>query len=74
MQFKLKETTKKFRGWSLYRLSKELNLETKTVYAWANGKVSPSLQNLVMLCKALGCTPNDLILVEENSERRFHVL
>lgn len=65
MNFRLRDTAQKFRGWSLYRLAQEMGIETKAVYSWANGSVIPSVPTLLRLCEAIGCTPNDLIWKNE---------
>lgn len=70
MIFKLKDTARKFRGWSLYKLAQELELDTKTVYGWSNGVITPTLSTLLRLCEILGCTPNDLLTLEKNLDNK----
>jgi len=60
MKIKIKEAAKKFKGYSLYKLAKELNLPQQTVYSWANGRTQPSYENMDKLCEALGCQISDL--------------
>ena len=38
MKIKIRETAKEKKGYSLYKLAKELNLPQQTVYSWANGR------------------------------------
>ena len=64
MKIKIKETAKKFQGWSLYRLAKELNLPQQTVYSWANGRTQPSYENMDKLCDVLECDVCDLFEAE----------
>ena len=42
MKIKIRETAKEKKGYSLYKLAKELNLPQQTVYSWANGRTQPS--------------------------------
>lgn len=64
MKIKIKEAAKQFKGYSLYKLAKELNLPQQTVYSWANGRTQPSYDNMDKLCEALGCQLNDLFEAE----------
>lgn len=61
MKIKIKEAARKFQGWSLYRLAKELDLPQQTVYSWANGRTQPAYDNMDRLCHILGCEVGDLI-------------
>ena len=56
MKIKIRETAKEKKGYSLYKLAKELNLPQQTVYSWANGRTQPSYENMDRLCEALNCT------------------
>ncbi len=56
----IKEVARNKKGWSLYRLAKELGLPQQTVYSWANGRTQPSYENMDRLCKVLGCKVGDL--------------
>lgn len=42
------------------KLSKKSGITQGEISNYENG-LSPSLRNLLRLCKALGCTPNDLL-------------
>ena len=53
MKIKIREIAKKNKGYSLYKLAKEL-------YSWANGRTQPSYENMDKLCDALDCTIGDL--------------
>lgn len=56
------------KGWSLYRLAKELGLPQQTVYSWANGRTQPSYDNMDRLCETLGCMIGELF--ESESSRK----
>jgi len=56
----IKETARKKKGWSLYRLAKELGLPQQTVYSWANGRTQPSYDNMDKLCGIIGCMIGEL--------------
>lgn len=60
LKIRIKEVAKKKKGWSLYRLAKELGLPQQTVYSWANGRTQPSYENMDKLCDALDCTVGEL--------------
>lgn len=64
MKIKIRETAKEKKGYSLYKLAKELNLPQQTVYSWANGRTQPSYENMDRLCEALDCTIADLLECE----------
>lgn len=67
---KVKEAAFKFKKWSVYRLAQKLDLPTQTVYSWSWGKTKPSYENLMRICNALGCTPNDLLGVAEFADEK----
>jgi transcriptional regulator with XRE-family HTH domain len=69
MQIRIKDVAKATRGWSLYRLAKELNLPQQTVYSWASGRTQPSYIHMELLCSALECTMNDLFVPEPFQQR-----
>ena len=60
MKIKIREEEKKNKGYSLYKLAKELKLPQQTVYSWANGRTQPSYENMDKLCDALDCSIGDL--------------
>lgn len=64
MKIKIKETAQKNKGWSLYRLAKELNLPQQTVYSWASGRTQPSYDNMDRLTQILDCKLGDLFEAE----------
>ena len=41
-------------------LARMTGTSRSTVYNWRSGTSMPSVQALVAVCRALGCTPNDL--------------
>lgn len=61
MQAHIKEAARKFKNWSVYRLAIEIDMSQQTVYSWAWGKTQPSYKSLEKICKALECTPNDIL-------------
>jgi len=69
LKIRIKETARKKKSWSLYRLAKELGLPQQTVYSWANGRTQPSYDNMDKLCEILGCTIGDLFESESLSEK-----
>ena len=64
MKIKIKETAKKLKGYSLYRLAIVLNMPQQTIYSWANGRTQPSYENLDRLCEVLDCTVGELLEAE----------
>lgn len=60
MKIRIKEVARTKKGWSLYRLAKELGLPQQTVYSWANGRTQPSYDNMDRLCAAICCTLGEL--------------
>ena len=69
MKIKIKETIKEKRGWSLYRLARELDLPQQTVYSWANGRTQPSYENMDRLCTVIQCTLGELFEAEPIQEK-----
>lgn len=64
VKIKIKETAKEKKGWSLYKLAKELQLPQQTVYSWANGRTQPSYENMDRLCEVLECSIGELFDAE----------
>lgn len=64
MKILIKEKAKNKRGWSLYKLAKELGLPQQTVYSWANGRTQPSYENMDKLCEIMGCAVGELFEAE----------
>lgn len=64
VKIKLKETAKEKKGWSLYKLAKELHLPQQTVYSWASGRTQPSYENMDKLCDILECPIGELFETE----------
>lgn len=60
MKIKIKETAFRKKGWSLYRLAKELNLPQQTIYSWAGGRTQPSYENMDKLCTVLNCLMSEI--------------
>ena len=60
LKIRIKEAAREKKGWSLYRLAKELGLPQQTVYSWANGRTQPSYENMDKLCKILECAIGEL--------------
>ena len=46
-------------------LSQLLNTSLTTPYLWFDGKMMPKLNTLVSLSKLLGCTVDDILIIEE---------
>ena len=64
MKIKLKETARKNKDWSLYKLAQELGLPQQTIYSWASGRTQPSYENLDRLCAILECNVENLLEAE----------
>lgn len=60
VKIRIKEVARVKKGWSLYRLAKELGLPQQTVYSWANGRTQPSYENMDRLCEVICCTVGEL--------------
>ena len=71
MKIKIREIAKKNKGYSLYKLAKELQLPQQTVYSWANGRTQPSYANLDRLCDVLECGIEDLLECEPVQSKLF---
>ena len=56
----------KKQGKSRYWLSKEINIAYTTMKRIADNKTeSIKFETIENICKALGCTPNDLLIIEK---------
>ena len=42
-------------------LAKEVGIHLYSLYRLLNGETQPTMQNLIGMCRALECTPNDII-------------
>jgi DNA-binding Xre family transcriptional regulator len=71
MKIKIKDVSKDKKGWSLYRLAKELSLPQQTVYSWASGRTQPSYENMDRLCDVLDCGVGELFETEPVQRRLF---
>lgn len=71
MKIKIKEIAKDQKGWSLYKLAKELNLPQQTVYSWASGRTQPSYENMDRLCDILDCQVGELFEAEPVQQKLF---
>jgi putative transcriptional regulator len=68
IKVKLKELLAK-QDKSIYQLQQETGITYPTLHKITNGKVEAiSFKVLEKLCKNLGCTPNDLLVVEDDKE------
>jgi transcriptional regulator with XRE-family HTH domain len=59
---KIKEIAKQKKGWSLYRLAKEMDIVQQTVYSWASGRTQPNYENIDRICKKLDCSVGELFI------------
>jgi len=64
LKIRIKEVARTKKGWSLYRLAKELGLPQQTVYSWANGRTQPSYDNMDRLCEIISCSVGELFETE----------
>ena len=72
MKIKIKEVARKNKGWSLYRLAKELNANQQTVCSWANARTQPSYENMKKLCNCLNCTLDDIFKIDNQQDVYGH--
>ncbi len=73
LKIKIKEIARKKKGWSLYRLAKELGLPQQTVYSWANGRTQPSYDNMDKLCRVLECSIGELFEADMLDEKKLDI-
>lgn len=71
MKIKIKDVAKANKGWSLYKLAKELGLPQQTVYSWANGRTQPSYDNMDRLCDVLDCAMGELFEADPIQQKLF---
>jgi len=71
MKIKIKEIAQEKKGWSLYRLAKELELPQQTVYSWASGRTQPSYENMDRLCDVLDCAVGELFESDPVQKKLF---
>ena len=64
MKVRIKDVAQNKKGWSLYRLAKEMGLPQQTVYSWASSRTQPSYKHIDYLCHVLDCTVSDLLEAE----------
>ena len=64
MKIKIRETAEAKKGWSLYRLAKEIGASQQSIYAWQSGKTKPHFEALDLICSVLGCGVGDLLEAE----------
>jgi transcriptional regulator with XRE-family HTH domain len=69
LKIRIKEVARTKKGWSLYRLAKELGLPQQTVYSWANGRTQPSYENMDRLCEIITCAVGELFETESRQTR-----
>lgn len=69
VKIRIKEVARTKKGWSLYRLAKELGLPQQTVYSWANGRTQPSYDNMDRLCDVISCSVGELFETESGKKR-----
>jgi transcriptional regulator with XRE-family HTH domain len=60
MKIKIKDMAQERKGWSLYKLAKEMGLPQQTVYSWASGRTQPSYKHIEQMCHVLDCSVGDL--------------
>ena len=52
------------RGVTHSQLADMMKIRQQNVSRWTTGKVSPTVETVVKLCRCLNCTPNDLIKLD----------
>ena len=73
LKIRIKEVARKKKGWSLYRLAKELSLPQQTVYSWANGRTQPSYDDMDRLCWVIGCSVGELFESEPPMQEKMDI-
>ncbi len=58
------------RGWSQYRLAREVGVTPSTVYNWERGRFEPKASQLRSLARVFGVSMDDIELVHERDGRR----
>ena len=61
---KLKEVMQS-KGITHIRLAEMLGIKNQNISRWTTGKICPTIDTLVKLCRCLDCSPNDLIEIIE---------
>ena len=74
VKIRIKETAREKKGWSLYRLAKELGLPQQTVYSWANGRTQPSYDNMDRLCEIISCATGELFEAEPFLDKKNFIV
>jgi transcriptional regulator with XRE-family HTH domain len=65
------------RGWSVYKLAQEADINPQTIHNWFESGAVPTLRYLNDICRAFGITlaeffaENDVIEVRENIKRLY---
>lgn len=52
------------KGWSIDRLAAESGVSDRTILSMRKGKYSPRLDSVILVCRALNCTINDVYPIE----------
>jgi len=71
MKVKIKLVAQEKKGWSLYKLAKEMGLPQQTVYSWASGRTQPSYDNMDRLCDILDSAVGELFEAEPVQKKLF---
>lgn len=71
MKVKIKLIAQEKKGWSLYKLAKEMGLPQQTVYSWASGRTQPSYDNMDRLCDTLDAGVGELFEAEPVQKKLF---
>lgn len=62
------------RGWSLYRLAREMNASPNNIYNIFRRSTTPSVPTLRQVCKALGITMSKFYAEDENIKTQDDIL
>lgn len=54
------------KGWTLYKLAKEINVKDITVYRWNNAGVEPRTSNIRKISKAIGANISEVMACFES--------
>lgn len=55
------KAARKAAGMTQQEIARQLGLTQKTISGYENGRLDPSLQKLMQLCKVLNVSPNELL-------------
>lgn len=64
--YKNLENLLKERNLTIYKVAKDTNISTTTLYAWKHGEYTPKIDKLIVLAKYFGVNVIDFIRSDKN--------